>query len=213
MTSTAFSSQGTTFQIGTGTGGAKTISGTVGVGFPTVLTVTTHGFNNGDVVVLAGLTGADAATLNGQTVAVQFKTTSTFAVAVDTTGLSITASGTATPNTYTTINNVKTFSAFDGKAAVIDITNLSSTAKEKLMGLQDFGKFTFDIDIDQNDAGQAALIAAKASRAIKLFKLNLSNSKVASFSGFVMSYPNTGGVDKVVSGSVEVEISGVVTIA
>ena len=97
MASTAISAQGAVLSIGTGSGGAKTISG-VTVGYPTLLTATAHGFNNGDVVALAALTGADAASLNGLTVTVKYKSTNAFYVDVDTTGKTITpGSGTATP--------------------------------------------------------------------------------------------------------------------
>ena len=53
--STAISAQGTTLQLSTGTGGAKTITGVV-VGNPTILTSAAHGLANGDVVALAALT-------------------------------------------------------------------------------------------------------------------------------------------------------------
>ena len=90
MTSTAISAQGSVFSIGTGSGGAKTITA-VTVGNPTILTSTAHGLNNGDVVALAALTGADAATLNGNSYTVLYKTANTFAVAVDTSAKTITA--------------------------------------------------------------------------------------------------------------------------
>ena len=120
MASTAISAQGSIVQIATGSGGAKTITG-VAVGNPTILTSSAHGFSNGDVVTFAALTGADAALLNGLTFTVRDKTTNTFAVSVDTTGKTITAgSGTATPTTFTQINNIKTFSGFDGQASELE---------------------------------------------------------------------------------------------
>ena len=215
MTSTAISAQGSTLQIGTGSGGAKTISGTVGVGNPTVLTSTAHGLNNGDVVTLAALTGADAALLNGQTCVVQFKTTNTFAVAVDTTGKTITVgSGTATPVTYTTIGNLKTFSGFDGQASELDRTNFGSTAKEFVLGLVDYGQFSFDVDYDFTDAGQAAVLAAQVSGLLKNFKLTLPDTHTASFTAYVKRLPTAGGVDQIVKRSgATVRISGAVTWA
>ena len=59
MASNAISAQGSTLHIGTGTGGAKTITG-VAAGNPTIITATSHGFANGDRVTIAALTGADA---------------------------------------------------------------------------------------------------------------------------------------------------------
>jgi len=213
MSSSAISAQGSKFYIGTGTGGAKTISG-VAVGFPTILTATAHGFSNGDVVALAALTGADAATLNGLSVVVKNKTTNTFAVDVDTTGKTITAgSGTATPNTYTQIKNFKTFTGLDGQPSDIDISNLDSVAKEFMPGLVDNGMFSGEVDRDTADAGQLALDAARVSSATKLFKLVLPNAATASFSGYAKKFGLTGGVDQVVKAPFEVRITGAVTWA
>ncbi len=211
MTSSAFSAQGSTFKISSGVGSPVSITG-IAVGYPTIITAT--GLSNGDVGAIAALTGADAAVLNGNSYPVLYSTGSKFAIDVNTTGKTITVgSGTFTPNAYTQIKNVKKFSGFDGKASILDATDLDSAAKEKLIGLQDSGKFSFDINIDYSDAGQIALLAAKASSARKSFKLTYPNGKVASFDAFVMSMPANGGVDSIVMGSVELEITGVITIA
>lgn len=213
MPSTAISAQGSVVQIATGSGGAKTITG-VAVGNPTILTSAAHGFSNGDVVTLAALTGADAALLNGQTLVVRDKTTNTFAVSVDTTGKTITAgSGTATPVAFTQINNIKSFSGFDGQASELDKTNMSSTAKEFLLGLTDPGNFQIDLDQDNSDAGQQALVAAQISGAAKLFKLVLPSgaTPTATFTGYVKSVSSSGGVDQIVKRAAQIRISGAIT--
>lgn len=212
MASTAISAQGSTFQVSTGTGIGKTIT-VAAVGNPTILTSSAHGFSNGDVVAIAGVTGADAALLNGLSFVVQSKTINTFALAVDTTGKTITASGTATPNTYTSVANINTFSGFDGQASEIDATNLGSTAKEFLIGIPDSGQFMVEVDQDFSDNGQNALRAAQTASASKNFKLNLPNGKVASFTGFVKKISTAGGVDAVIKSSVDIRISGAITIA
>lgn len=211
MASSAISAQGSVLAIGTGTGGAKTITA-VAVGFPTILTSSAHGFNEGDVVTLAALTGADAATLNGQTVSVRNKTTNTFAVYIDTTGKTITpGSGTATPVTFTNVANVKDFSGFDGSASEIDVTNLDSTAKEFRLGLTDPGQFSINIDYDNTNAGHVALRAKQVSGVLSSFKLTLPNTNVVTFSGFVKKFSLAGGVDAVAKTSVDIRISGAIT--
>ena len=212
MPSTAISAQGSIVQIATGSGGAKTITG-VAVGNPTILTSAAHGFSNGDVVTFAALTGADAALLNGQTLIVRDKTTNTFAVSVDTTGKTITAgSGTATPVAFTQINNIKTFSGFDGQASELDKTNMSSTAKEFLLGLVDPGHFQLDLDQDNGDAGQLALVAAQISGAAKQFKLILpgGTTPTATFTAYVKSASSSGGVDQILKRSSQLRISGAI---
>ena len=214
MTSTAISAQGSTLQIGTGSGGAKTISG-IAVGYPTIITSTAHGLNNGDVVTLAALTGADAALLNGQNVSISNKTANTFAVSIDTTGKTITAgSGTATPTTWTQVKNLKSFSGFDGQASELDRSNLDSTAKEFVLGLVDYGQFSIDIDYDYTDAGQAALVAAQVSGALKTLKLTLPDAHTATFAAYVKRLPAAGGVDQIVKrNGATLRISGTITWA
>lgn len=217
MASTAISAQGTIVQIATGTGGAKTISGTVGVGNPTVFTATAHGFSNGDVVAIAALTGADAALVNGFNWTVMFKTTNTFAINLDTTGKTITVgSGTATPNTYTAIANIKSLSEFEsGSASEIDVTNLSSTAKEKRLGLVDNGGFSLAIHHTNADAGQAALQARRIDGAAVNMKVILPSgtTPTASFSGLIKKFSKNASVDGVVEGSADVTINGAITWA
>lgn len=210
MTSTAISAQGSVLSIGTGSGVAKTISA-ISLGNPTIITATAHGFANGDVVTLAGLTGADAAVLNGQTVSVRNVTTNTFAVYIDTTGKTITAAGTATSATFTTIANVRSFSGFDGAASEIDVTNLSSVAKEFVLGLVDSGQFTFEIDYDSDNTGHVALRSKQVSGVLSNFKLSLPDATVITFSAYVKKFSLAGGVDAVARSSVDLRISGAVT--
>lgn len=218
MTSPAISAQGTIVQIATGTGGAKTITG-IAVGNPTIITATSHGFSNGDVVTIAGLTGTDAATLNGKTYVVTNKTTNTFALgganAVDTTGKTITAAGTATPVTYTAIGNVRSFSNDGGSVTTLDKTNFASTAKEFAPGLVDYGSVSFEVQVEMGDAGQLAADAARLAAATKTFKIILpaGSTPTASFDAFVTKFSRSGSVDAVVSGSIDLKITGPVTWA
>ncbi len=210
MTSTAISAQGSVLSIGTGSGAAKTISG-ISLGNPTIITATAHGFAEGDVVTLAGLTGVDASVLNGQTVSVRNVTTNTFAVYIDTTGKTITAAGTATSVTLTPIVNVRSFSGFDGAASEIDVTNLSSVAKEFVLGLVDSGQFTFEIDYDSDNSGHVALRSKQVSGVLSNFKMTLPDTTVITFNAYVKKFSLAGGVDAVIRSSVDLRISGAVT--
>lgn len=202
------SAQGSTLHIATGTGGAKNITA-IALGYPTILTVAAHGFLNGNVQDLAGLTGADAALLNGKSFVVQSGTANTFAIDVDTTGKTITVgAGTATPVTYTKINGVTSFSGLDGSPSDLDVTDLDSTAMEYISGLKDEGKFGFEMKTIKADAGQLSLRAARASGAVAGLKLTLPDTSVATFSVLVKSIPTGGGVNAVLKGSVDTKISG-----
>lgn len=117
------------------------------------------------------------------------------------------------PTGFTEIKEVTNFQMFDGQANEIDITSLQSTSKEVLMGLQDFGSASFDLNYLSADAGQQEARAAKTARTKKGFKATFSNGATATFSGFVMSNPISGGVDAKVDSSISIRISGDVTFA
>lgn len=213
MASTAISAQGSTLSISGSAGTAKTITG-ISVGNPTIITSAAHGFGNGDVLTLSGLTGTDAASLNGKTVVAKNVTANTYVFDIDSTGLNLTASGTATPVSWVKIGNLTSFKGFDGTASEIDVTNMDSVAKEFRLGLQDFGHFTFDVDKNFADPGQMACDAAKASATQKNFKLSLPNGTNATFAGYVKNSPLDGGVDQTLKTSgVQIRITGNVTFS
>lgn len=209
MPSNAISAQGSTLQIQTGTGGAKTVTG-VSKANPCVVTSTAHGFVAGDRVTFASVGGMTE--LNGNSYIVEYVTANTFSLfKVDSTGFTTyTSGGTATPVTYTVIAEVKSFSGFDGQASEIDVTNLASTAKEFRLGLVDEGGFSFEMNQVNADAGQAALRASKNAGTLKSYKLALPNGEVATFGAYAKSLPTAGGVDNVLSSSVALRISGAV---
>lgn len=215
MTSTAILSQGSSVSIQSSSSGAKTISGAQ-IGNPVILTATAHGMQNGDVATIAaivGTLGTAANGLNGNSYVIRRVTANTFSIDFDATGLVYTSGGTATPITWQAIANVKTFAAFDGAAANIDVSNLASTAKEYLVGLQDLGQLTLGLDLDATDLGQQALLAALGGQAKKSFKIVLpvGSPSTATFSGFVKKVGADGGVDKSVTRAVDILVTGPVT--
>jgi hypothetical protein len=212
MPSTAISAQGSILQIGTGSGGAKTITAAA-IGYPTIFTSTAHGLSNGDVVAIAALVGTISA-MNGSSFTVKDVTANTFCVEYNSLTLVYTSGGTATPTTWSAVGNLKSFSGFDGQASELDKTSLSSTAKEFMLGLVDFGQFSVDLDYDFTDVGQAALLAAQAAGTLKTFKLTLPDTHTASFSAYVKRLPAAGGVDQIVKRSgATLRITGTVTWA
>ncbi len=210
MPSSAISAQGSVLAIGTGSGGAKTITA-MAAGNPTIFTSTAHGLVVGDVVTIAALVGTAAASFNGLSFTVTHKTTNTFALPVDTTALAYTSGGTATPVTFTNIANLKDFSGFDGSASELEVTNLDSVAKEFKLGLTDPGAFSINIDYDSANAGHIALRARQVSGVLCNFKLTLPNATVITFTGFIKKFSLAGGVDAIAKTSVDIRISGAIT--
>ena len=119
----------------------------------------------------------------------------------------------ASPASYTEVKEIKNFSGFDGQASEIDITHLQSAAKERRMGIQDWGTYQLDTNYLQTDPGQIILRAAKASRNAIYFKATLSDGRIQTFTGFVLSMSLSGGVDAVVEASYSITITGDVTFS
>ena len=209
MPSTAIASQGTQVQIASGSGTAKSISaGTAGV--VTIFTSTAHGLSKGDLVTLAGIGGVTTLTGQFSVVAV---TANTFAVAVDTTGATLTfTSATATPATFTEIANVKSFQGIDGTANEIDVTNLLSAAKEVRLGLPDSGQFTIEVDQDTTDAGQIAVRTSCQQQTLKQYKITFAGGAVLTFNAYCKKFSTSAGIDQVVKGSIALRITGAYTL-
>lgn len=215
MPSTAIVATGTIVQIATGTGTGKAISA-IALGNPTIITATAHGFGLGDQVSFAGIVGTTQ--LNGTSSFVQFKTTNTFAIPVDSTGFTVyTSGGTATNGTYSTIGNARKISGLDGSSPEIDITNLASTFEEFLLGLPVGGGLSIDLDLDNADAGQAAARAAQQANPPlkKGFKVILpaGTTPTISFNAFVKKFSVDLNTNDAARASIDLRITGGYTLA
>lgn len=116
-------------------------------------------------------------------------------------------------NTYVQVKGLLDFNGIGGGApAVIDTTDLDSDAKEKAIGLSDEGSPKLSFNLIETDAGQIGLLAARGTRALTSFQLVLANNKQRAFDAYVKTFEVGGGVDKVLSLSVDLEISGPITV-
>ncbi|CAB3795504.1 phage tail tube protein [Pararobbsia alpina] len=114
--------------------------------------------------------------------------------------------------TFTPVVNVTDISGFDGKAAEIDVTDLLSAAKERVLGLQDWGSVTLTTNINLKEPSHSALLAAKKASTERSFKMTLSDGTVIAFSAFVASFPIAAKVDGVYSGAISLTITGDIEI-
>lgn len=119
----------------------------------------------------------------------------------------------ASPEVFTTIPGVTGFNGPGGQAAVIDITTLQSTAKEKLVGLRDEGQISLDTLFDYSETQHAGLVTDRDNRTLRNFRITLTDSPatVIDFAGYVLGLPISGSVDEAVQGTVTIEISGALT--
>lgn len=212
MPSTAISVQGATLKIGA-TGSVKTITAITKAN-PGVFTSSAHGFTNGQVIGISGVTGM--VEVNGKYGVVVAATTNTFSIAgLDTTNATTyTSGGSATPS-QVTVGNFKAVPMPGGQKSELEVTNLASTSKEFIAGLRDNGQATISFDIDQDDQGQQVIrssFAASGSVASP-FLFTLPNSKTRSFNAFCLNYGEQNGVDQVFTGSATLRITGDITFA
>lgn len=207
-TSTAISAQGTTVAIEGTPGAAVTITGVTKAAGAVV--TGTHSMAVGDVFEFTTVTGMPE--LNGLLgIVTAISSTVSFTVNIDSSNFAaVGTGGSGNPKTWTAINNVKDYSGFDGSASELDKTNLQSGAMEYAAGLQDFGQFSMNIDVDDTDTGQIALRTAKTAASTKAFRVVLPNAKKRVFKGFVKKFSESVGVNQIIKAAVDVRVTGVV---
>ena len=213
MSVNAISAQGSTVHIGTGTGGAKTITA-ISKAFRAEVTSNAHGLAKGDRVTFASVVGMTD--INGLVGTVIDVGTNVFVVDIDSRAFTTyTSGGTATPVTYTEILEVKSFNPGGASVSDIDVTDLKSTAKEFRPGLVDNGEFSMDINYLSTDAGQAALKTCFEASKVKAFKVTDPAGKIYTFLAYVKNFPAipSGAVDGVLLGNITLRISGAVTLS
>ena len=116
-------------------------------------------------------------------------------------------------DTFDTFSEVKDWDGPSGSSAVIDVTHLGSTAKEKRVGLCDEGQYKVTFSRIFGDTGQESAVTARSNRTLRNFKATYSDGTVGSFTAFVMDFSIKGGVDNIIDGSMTLEISGAYTEA
>jgi hypothetical protein len=212
MPSTAQVAQQSKFYVSGTPGTAYSITG-ITKAAAAVLTYTSGAVPvAGDVILFGAITGMPE--INGLLGIVQASpapSATSCAVAIDSSAFATAGTtGTATPQTFLKIGNVKDFSPDGGTSNVIDVSNLDSIAKEKRQGLQDMGNYSLSYDTDDTDVGQLALIASRTAQSIKVFKQYYPGGlKVRAWQGFVQKVSEpVAGVDKTLSASATIVVTG-----
>jgi hypothetical protein len=214
MESQAVSSQGAHIEVESGEGTALTATA-VTAAAPPVVTVAAHTLVAGDVVAADGVgTTPLWDIVDEKDHVVSPLTATTFElVGVDATDEAAATAGSFTPKTWLALCEAKTFQGFDGQASEIDVTTLCSTAKEFRPGLQDFGSFSFEMNLVPTDPSQMVLDAAKASGAALWFRVYVPDGEggyqgAYVFKAFVRQKSIAGGVDQAMTSSVTLRVTG-----
>ena len=123
------------------------------------------------------------------------------------------AVGAGSPDVPVTIPDVVSINGPSGSATVIDASDLSSTAREKVMGLMDEGQVTLEMHYLPDNAVHETLRAARAAKTLKSFVITFTDTVPATwfrFNAYVTGFAVTSGVDQLLNASVTLEITGAV---
>lgn len=207
MPSTAIPAQGTKFSIAGPAGASLTITAITKSSTGAVCSCTSPPPVG---TAVAFLTAAGMPEIIGRVgIVTSIAAGVSFTTNIDSSGFATAGTAsTAAPQTWVAVNNIHDYQGFDGTSADVEKTNLQSTAKEYNPGLQDFGQFSLNLDIDNTDAGQVAMRANKASQSLTFFQLIMRNGASRVFTGYVKKFTEGGAVDANVKGAVDIKISG-----
>lgn len=119
-----------------------------------------------------------------------------------------------TGTTAVAVGEIVGFSGPSMTGNPIDVTNLTATAKTKLMGVYDGGQITFNVNMVVTDAGQTLIRTSFTARTLGagIIKLDASaTSQKCAFLGYVSGFNITGSVDNKLAGDITIAITQGVT--
>lgn len=130
-------------------------------------------------------------------------------------GMTIAAGDGASPEVFTTIPEVNSIDGPGGQANEIDVTDLSSTGREKLLGIQDEGDITVEINYLPGNTTHAQLRSDKAAGTKRNYRITFTDSPATTwtFEALVKGFAVSNSVDEVNRTSVILAVSGSITEA
>lgn len=124
---------------------------------------------------------------------------------------------TSSPNAYEQIGQVVSISGPDGSVPEVDVTHLSSTGKEYIGGLPDFGNVALEVIFDYATTSNkhAAIYTDFTAQTVSTYQIRLSDSPqtTITFSAYPSQYSLNLAVDDRVGASISLKVSGAPTIA
>ena len=130
-------------------------------------------------------------------------------------------------STSVEIGNIISFNPPSPAADEIESTNLSSTAKEFVQGLIDYGEGSFEVNFDPSSAAHQAVLTGLAAGTTREFLIGFSDATTAvpsvtgssfgappttrswvKFSGFIKGFVMQGGTNDLVKATLTVRNSG-----
>ncbi len=183
---------------------------------PGVFTVANHGLADGMLVSITGLaTATGIADANGSAYVVNaglntFSLLTLDGAPVNTSALTTYGSGASvTPVLYLPVPEARSLHFADAASPEIDVTTMVSTSKEYLLGLQDAGEFSFEMNYVPFDAATVELRQAKADALARALRIDFHDGSTFACRAFVKSVPFQTDYQSAVTGSATLKITGV----
>jgi hypothetical protein len=117
---------------------------------------------------------------------------------------------------FTAVANVVSWDGPSTENPEIDVTALSSTAKEFLGGLVDFGELTLEINYDPNNATHQQIFADMEASppTVTGWRIQFQNPTINFYwPAFIKGFSISGAVDEKMSGSLTLRLSGARTVS
>jgi hypothetical protein len=117
---------------------------------------------------------------------------------------------------FTTIANVKSWSGPSTENPEIDVTSLTSTAKEFIGGLIDYGELSLELHFDPNNATHQQLFSDMEASppTVTGWRIQFQTPTINFYwSAFVKTFSISGEVDSAISGSLTLRLSGARTVS
>src|SRR4051812_10309415 len=96
--------------------------------------------------------------------------------AIESQGVKMYVSDGGSPTSYSAIGNITSIKGPGGSAAAIDVTTLTSVAKEKITGLPDEGQVPGDLNSDPDNTQHPQLRKARRNPTRLEFRIQLTDS-------------------------------------
>lgn len=124
---------------------------------------------------------------------------------------------TASPaTTYAQIGQVTSISGPDGSIPEVDVTHLSSTGKEFIAGLADWGSVSLEVIFDAADSTNMheLMWTDFIAGTVSTYQIRLSDSPATTFTmtGYPNQYSLNLGVDEAVRATLGIKITGAPTL-
>lgn len=137
--------------------------------------------------------------------------------ALATQGITVAVGDGATPTeVFTAIAEVTGFSGPTTEANEIEVTTLSSSAKEFISGLADNGEVTLEVNAVPSDTQHNQIRNDILAGTVRNYQIDFNDGTTTNttytFAAFVKAFPFTAAADDKLSGTITLRVTGAITV-